>query len=325
MKNEVILFWSLYDRSLHTNHNDWKNTRIVLDPLHVLALHSHIKLKNNVTIYTYQDLDKKYIPKDIVVKDASDIFSSEIVYNSLNKGHSIAHVSDAVRLKVASRCKGIVLDMDAVMIRQFPKEESWFCSMPAKLTGGMAPKWKDKHPPLKVHDNSWDGKALASFPVKVGEKTSKYIEALSHKIMRTLIRPPKKSSKAWNYVLWTLKEIIHVDKNAKVYEPIYFCALPAWLNKGNCYSIEYPTRLDGQNKLFGYKLPSIKECFDRAYMVQHFFDSAAHKQGGYGVISEDKNKGSRNFWHELPEQCLLAKEAEYVLGENWREIIIKTI
>jgi len=325
--NKIILFWSTYEKDIDTTYDKWRNKNIRLSKFHKLALRSHDKLNNKVVLCRYQYFHSdEAIPGHFEYLDADTIFPAKMAYEALKRGHSIAHIADAVRLNVASKINGIVMDMDAIVLRELPKLDSWYSSMPAKLTGGMAPRWGKSHPPLKIHNNSWSGKALASFPIKVSDRTKEDIENLSYKIMRTLIEPPKKSSKAWNYVLWSIKDIIKTDKQGKVYKPIYFCPLPAWLRKGNGYSLEDPSRLDGKTELFGYKMPSIKELFSKSYVIQHFFESAAHKQGGYGITSEDNKTNDEVFWTNLPENCLLAQESCYILGNNWRETIInKTI
>jgi len=180
--------------------------------------------------------------------------------------------------------------------------------MPAKLTGGFAPKWGKAHPPLFINDKSWDGKSLAAFPIKVSPAISREIALLSHKIMNTLIQKPKTDSKSWNYVIWTIKKLMSMDKKAKVYEPLYFCPLPAWLAKGKCYSLEAPTRLNGKTQLFGSTLPKITEILEKSFVVQHFFESAFNNSSG---VKDD-------FWNELNEGCLLAKEAHHILGKDWR-------
>ena len=322
-KNEIILFWSTFNIKTDKDYINWINKKINISAFHLLSLTSHIKLKNNTTLYSYQKFNKGQVPKGIKIKDANDIFDSKKAFDSLINGHSIAHISDAVRLNVASKKNGIVMDMDAIILKELPKLDSWYASMPAKLTGGMAPRWGNSHPPLYINDNSWDGKALASFPIKVSDKTKKDIENLSLKIIKTLAEPIKKGSLAWNYVLWSIKDIIKTDEKGKVFKPIYFCPLPAWLRKGNGYSLESPTRLDGTTELFGYKMPSIINLFTKSFLIQHFFDSAAHKQGGYGVTSNEKENNEITFWKNLHKDSLLGCEAYLILGINWRNKLIE--
>lgn len=311
-RDTLILFWSTYNTITDINYEIWRDKDIKLTPLHILSLYSYIKYKNKVLLYTYQNINKHEIPYGIEIKDANKIFSSTKAYIALKNGHSIAHISDAVRLNVASELCGIVLDIDAVMIKPFPNYDGFFSSMPAKATGGFAPKWGKSHPPLYIHDKTWDGKALSCFPLKVNKKISPYIKKLSFKIMRALLKPVKKGSKAWNYVMWELKILAKIDIESPVLKPIYNCPLPAWMPAGKCYSLESPTRLNGGTELFGYKLPSFNEIFNMSYIIQHFFESAFQKKK---VI-----KGK--FWSEkVTSDCLLGYEAKHILGDSWRNFL----
>lgn len=304
-----ILFWSEYNKEM--SYDDFIDFKINLSPFHKLSLLAHEKLNNEVIIFTYQKFNNK-LPKNIEVKDAGIYFPKHDAYKVLENGHSIAHISDAVRLKHASKVNGVVLDMDAVLLKKLPTKFGWFASMPAKKSGGVAPQWGESHPPLTIHDKSWDGKELAAFPVKVCDSMKKDIESLSHKIMHTLLEPPKKNSKSWNYVIWTLKEIMKNDISYKVYPPMGFCPVPAWLGSGKCYSIQSPTKFNGETHLFGYSLPHYNEIIEKSYVVQHFHESAFSKS----------NKVTNEFWNKLPSDCLVAKEAEYILGDNWRQKLI---
>jgi len=309
-KTKHILFWAEYNNSM--TYEMFINKEVTLSPFHKLSLKSHEKLNTDVVLFTYQKIKTK-LPKNIKLKDAGKIFPIKIAYKVLREGHSIAHISDCVRLKYASQVNGIVLDMDAVLLRELPSDFGWFASMPAKRTGGFAPKWGNSHPPLTVHDKSWNGKELAAFPIKVTKGMSKQIESLAHKIMHTLLEPPKTNSKSWNYVIWTLKDIMKKDKTYKTFPPISFCPVPAWLQAGKCYSIESPTRLNGKNKLFGYTLPSIKTILNESYVVQHFMESA--------FSNSEKIKDT--FWKKIKADSLVAKEAKHILGDNWRFILSK--
>ena len=307
---KYILFWSTYNPNDDYSIKIWKNKPLKISPFHKLTLQSHIKAKNEVYLYTYQ-FKNSQVPKGIILKDANDIFPIEKAYTGLQLGHSIAIISDAVRLKVASQVNGIIIDMDAVIIKPFPKTDVFFSSMPAKMTGGFAPKWGKAHPPLTIYDNSWNGKALSCFPLKVGESIKEYIDKLSNRIMYNLSQNPKKGSKGWNYILWTVKEIIKVDNKARVYKPIYNCPIPSWLMKGKCYTLESPTRLDGKTELFGYTLPKAENIFKESYIVQHFFESAFSKSS---MVSD-------NFWNEIKNNCFLSQEAEFILGKDWKNIL----
>lgn len=308
-KTKHILFWSEYNSNM--TYDIFINKEITLSPFHKLALKSHEKLNTDVILFTYQKIKTK-LPKNIKVMDAGSIFPIKVAYNVLKEGHSIAHISDCVRLKYASKVNGVVLDMDAVLLKNLPSDFGWFASMPAKRTGGFAPKWGNSHPPLTVNDHSWNGKELAAFPIKVTNSMSKYIESLSHKIMHTLLEPPKTNSNSWNYVIWTLKDIMKKDKTFKTYPPISFCPVPAWLRAGKCYSTESPTRLDGVTKLFGYPLPKIETILNESYIIQHFMESAF----------SNSEKLQETFWNKIKDDCLVAKEAKHILGNNWRTILL---
>jgi hypothetical protein len=321
-KNKIILFWSTFNVKTDKDYNSWINKKINISAFHLLTLRSHIKLKNNTTLYSYQEFNEGQVPEGIKVKDANDIFDSKKAFDSLINGHSIAHISDVVRLRVAADVSGIVLDMDAVMLKELPEDDSWFASMPAKLTGGLAPKWGDAHPPLCINDNSWDGKALFNFPVKVNKIIKADIMKLCDEIIATLKVEPKTGSKAWNYVIWGVKKLIGINKESKVFEPIYFHPLPAWLRKGNCYSLEYPSRLDGKTELFGTPLPDITDIFIKSFVVHHFFESSAHSQGGYGVTTNESENNEILFWKKLHKSSLLGLEAYFIIGKDWRKTLM---
>tara|TARA_Y100000593_G_scaffold94069_1_gene191463 strand:- start:2100 stop:3050 length:951 start_codon:yes stop_codon:yes gene_type:complete len=306
---KIILFWSTFNDS-NIDVNEWVNSTAKLSPFHFLTLKSHEKFGNEVELYTYQKIDNKNIPQNIVIKNADNIFPAKYAHNALMRGHSIAHIADAVRLKVASEKTAVVLDMDAVALKEFPQGDDigWFASMPAKKTGGFAPKWGKSHPPLTIHDQSWDGKQLGAFPIKVNTVTKSHINNLSNKILKTLASNPSKNSNAWNYVIWTLKDIMKVNKNLTIYQPNIFCPVPSWLLSGKCYSLESPSRLDGQHKLFGYTLPAIDTIMNSSITVQHFFESAFQKS----------SQVKTDFWLTVKDGSLVSKEAQFILGENWK-------
>lgn len=306
-KMKHILFWSEYSHDM--NFEMFSNKKIRLSEFHKLALKSHEKLKNDVVLFTYQKIMNK-LPTNITIRDADKIFPKKQAFRALKDGHTIAHISDAVRLYYASEVNGIVLDMDAVVLRKLPCDENvgYFGSMPAKRIGGVAPQWGIRHPPLKIHDNSWDGKELAAFPVKVSKSMRNDIQNLSKTIMQTLLNKPKNNSKSWNYVIWTLKDIMKKDRSYKVYPPIAFCPVPAWLGCGKCYSIQSPSKFNGKTLLYGYPLPNFRRILEESYIVQHFHES----------IFTHSNLVKNDFWLNLPNDCLVAKEAEYILGSNWR-------
>jgi len=306
---KYILFWSTYDKEKDRSIKNWKTKDIELSPFHKLTLASYIKHGLDVNLYTYQNINSPNIPKGINLFDADELLPRIEAFNALEQDHSIAIVSDCVRINAACKLNGIIIDMDAIILKPFPEIGSFYSSMPAKRTGGFAPKWGSAHPPMKVWDNSWDGKALTAFPVKVGNSNRDNMEKLARHIRIMLNNPPKKSD--WTSILWTIKKFINHDNEAEVYSPIYNCPVPSWLHKGKCYSLESPSRLDGKTQLFGHTLPSHEEIFNNTYVVQHFFESA---------FSESKTV-DEDFWATVPEDCFLAKEANHILGDNWKMIL----
>lgn len=300
---KIILFWTEYNNTF-TDVEKWRNHTFIPTELHKLAFQGHEKLANQVELYTYQRLDVNF--KSIIIKDAHDILDYRKAFDALQKGHSIAHISDAIRIKRASEVNGIVLDSDAVPIKKFPEHETWYSTMPCKKTGGFAPKWGESKPPMKVHDGSWDGKELTAFPIKIGNSTKEQFNQLAENIFKLLKTNPKETSNEWNSVLWTVKEIANRDVNGVVFKPIYMCPLPAWLSANKCYSIESPTRLNGKTELFGHKLPSVNEIMSKSYIIQHFFESAFQK-------GTEKKSWTLN---DLPLDCLLRKEYLHIHGEK---------
>ena len=310
--NNIFLFWSTYKVS--ESVDEWRNRKMELSDLHFLSLFSNNISGDNIFLYTYQNIKKSNfnaIYENIKLIDADVVFPYQDAFKSLTMGHSIAHISDLIRISEASAKGGIVLDMDGVRINPFPDKSSWLASGPAKLTGGFAPKWGDAHPPITINNNSWDGKALSIFPCKINKRISSIGFKLTNKIKDSLYSAPKNDSRAWNYVMWALKEIPLIYKDIHVYPPISFGPLPAWLGSGKCYSLEYPHRLDGKTELFGYTLPDINNIFLKTYIVQHFFESAFKKA-----------KINIDLWGKIEHGCLLSLEAEKILGRNWRNKLI---
>jgi len=310
--DRIILFWSKFNKDIDTDFWKWKEREISLSPSHFLSLESHLKFGHDVHLYTYQKI-RDELPGNVKVHDATKMYSVAFAWSALLRGHSIAHISDLVRLYASTLEGGLVLDMDAIIINELPDLDGFFCTMPAKATGGVAPQWGKSHPPFTIHDNSWDGKALSAFPVKVNKEMAPQIRKLAAKIWTTLGNSPKKDSKAWNYVLWTLKEMSREFKNSKVFQPIKTCPLPAWLSAGNCYSMESPTRLDGTNQMYGYTLPSIEQILNESFMVQHFFESTF--QGA------EQKQNKKMFWENVPDDCLIGKVARKTLGDNWKKCL----
>lgn len=299
---KIILYWSNIPKKFgYKTIDEWKESNLKFSPLHDLVFKSHEKLENDVELWTHQKVDN-FNYKGIVIKDASKIMSHEDVFNALAWGHSIAFIADAVRIKRASQTLGIVLDMDCVCLKKFPDYDSWYSTMPAKRTSSMAPKWGPKKPPMKVHDGSWNGKELTIFPIKISQKTQDVMSKFADKIMQKLRIRPKGGTDEWNSILWTVKAIANTDTTAKVYQPIYMSPLPAWCGSGKCYSIEDPTRLDGNTKLFGYPMPSIDDILKNSYCVAHFFESAF----------QDANLIENDKWNKIPKGSLLYKEMELI-------------
>ncbi len=299
---KIIMYWSnIPEKSGYKTIDEWRNAELQFSPHHDLVLKSHERLGNDVELWTHQKVSE-FNYKGITIKDAGTIMTHEIAFNGLSWGHSIAFVADAVRVKRASEVLGIVLDMDSVCLRPFPEHDSWFSTMPAKVTSSMAPKWGPKKPAMTVHDGSWDGKALTAFPIKIGSTTKQEMENLADGIIEKFQIEPKGGTDEWNSILWTVKKIANNDTTAKVYEPIYMSPLPAWLGVGKCYSLESPTRLDGETQVFGYTLPSIAEVMEKSYIVAHFFESAFQIAD---LLEEDN-------WSNTADGSLLAAEMDLV-------------
>lgn len=303
---KAVLFWSNYPEKGESLEK-WKNKPLQWSQLHKLSISSYAKFCSEATIYTYQKA--RQLPfENVKVCDASEFYPAEKAFKALSSGHSLAHVSDIVRLRAASEIEGIVLDMDAVLLKPLPDIPLFFSSMPAKLLGGFAPKWGKSHPPMFVPDKSWDGKALSAFPVKVNRQIKGSIAVLVSRIEKNLEAPPQTGTKAWNYIMWELKRIASFHPTCKVFPPIAFCPIPAWLGSGKCYSLQVPTKFDGKQALFGYVFPSTKQIFSESYAIQHFFESSF----------KESAKAGENFWHQLPDNCLLGMTATHVLGSNWK-------
>lgn len=310
--DKVFVFWSKYNPEVDIDFETWRNRPIKLNPSHALSLQSHAKFGHEVHLYTYQPLDNE-LPVGVTKYDANIIFTAELAYEALARGHSIAHVSDLVRLRSASETGGLVLDMDGIVINELPDVPGFFCTMPAKATGGVAPKWGKATPPFTVHDGSWDGKALSAFPVKVSDATKQQIHQLSVRIEQTLAQPPKTDTKAWNFVMWALKDMSREHPDHKVFPPIKTCPVPSWLGAGKCYSTESPTRLNGVEQVFGYTLPTIEQIFEESYIVQHFFESAWQNY--------DQNQTAASFWYDIPADSLLGLIAQQTVGDKWRTML----
>lgn len=304
--SNIICFWSKYDHE--TELEDWLNKEIELNDFHKFTLLSQLKYNKNVYLYTYQKL--KNVPEGINVEYAGKIFNEELAFEALKLGHHIAHIGDIVRLRVAILLNGVVMDMDMVALRPLPDINAFCSTGPAKTEGAMAIQWKENHPPFKIHDNSWDGKALSMFPCKVGLSMEKQIWELIETIKYQLKEPPIKNTKGWNYIMWTIKEIANTNPDVKVFKPIYNGVVPVWKGKNNCYTLDSPSKFNGSTKLFGYTMPSIQEILETSYIVGHYFESAFKGAGKY-----------ENIWDNVKKGSLLNAELEHVLGYQWREVL----
>ena len=302
------MFWSSYSKD-DSSFETWRNKEVKLTALHTLSLLSHSKVGNTVKLFSYQKIVHN-LPVGVSLVDADEVYPADVAFDALQRGHFISHVADLVKLRDASLNSGIVIDMDAVILRQFP-DRGFLCSMPAKFTGAFAPRWGEAHPPLTVVNNSWDGKALSAFPASVDDSMRHYIYNISKTIEEKLKDKPKTGTENWNYMIWALKAIPNQKNEYHVFPPLYTCPVPAWLSKGKCYSLESPTRFDGKTKLFGYRMPSIKEILTTSFCVQHFFES----------VFKGDNRTGQGFWSIVKEGSLLAAEAEHVVGKEWRDVL----
>ena len=204
----ISLFWSSNLRKDSETFNHWRHRRISLSTFHEATLLSHVKAGNTVRLYTYQNFDESVpIPPEISVEDGHQYFPAEDAFSALKRGHSIAHISDVVRLRSAVEHEAVVMDIDNIILRPFPEIDTFTSTMAAKTTGAMAIQFKDNHPPFRIKDGSWDGKALSVFPTKVHKSIAEDIEELCIKIENSLSKTPTTGTKSWNYVMWTLKDI----------------------------------------------------------------------------------------------------------------------
>jgi len=291
---KVVLFWSEYGGE--TILSEWLKREVYLSPSQLLTIQSHNKFGSEFELYSYQKI--KNFSK---TRDANDILPARIAFQMLVNGHSIAHISDYVRMTVSARDSGIVMDLDTIILRELPNE-SFYTSIPARTTGAFAVKFNaPPHLPLYVADGSWDGKALANFPMGVDSKNSRYVKRLAEKTYGFLMKPPKKTSAGWNFVMWQLGKMTYYDRAIKTYAPLYFGVVPGWLGKKKCYSIQSPTKFDGKTELFGYRFPSIDEILSNSYAVQHYYESAF----------KGSTKLAFNF-EDLPKDCLLYNEYKYI-------------
>lgn len=304
----ISLFWSTSLDKDSEDFDHWRNREISLSVFHEATLLSHVKVGNTVRLYTYQSFDDSVpIPSEIIIEDANQYFSAEDAFSALKRGHSIAHISDLVRLRSAIEHEAVVMDIDNIVLRPFPEIDTFTSTMPAKTTGVMAIQFKENHPPFKIKDGSWDGKALSMFPTKVHKSISDDIEELCSKIEDSLSKTPTTGTKSWNYVMWSLKDIANKHDNVHVMRPIHTAPFPAWKSAGNCYSLDVPTKLDGKTNLNGYVMPSINQILQESYCIPHFFESSFKKADRLAV----------DFWQSIKVGSLLYEELKFVFGEDW--------
>ena len=313
----ITLFWSSKFTPGQTM-DEYRNMELNLSYFHEITLYSMDKIKKNkIRLYTYQKFNRHLIPDKIELLDANDIYPIEEAYSALSRGHSIAHISDLVRLKASIEYNAVILDMDNIMLRPFPEIDCFTSTTPAKASGGMAIKFGPKRPPFKILDGSWDGCALSIFPFKVCPSNKKLVNELVKKIANTLSLEPSKSTKAWNYVMWSLQEIANNTPNMRIMKPIECAINPAWKNSGNCYSLDSPSKFDGKTKLFGVLMPSIDEILDTAFVIPHFFESTFKSAK---TVPQD-------FLNKIKKDSLLDRELIFIYGTQYRTKIsgIKSI
>ena len=135
----ISLFWSSNLRKDSETFNHWRHRRISLSTFHEATLLSHVKAGNTVRLYTYQNFDESVpIPPEITVEDGHQYFPAEDAFSALKRGHSIAHISDVVRLRSAVEHEAVVMDIDNIILRPFPEIDTFTSTMAAKTTGAMA-------------------------------------------------------------------------------------------------------------------------------------------------------------------------------------------
>lgn len=301
----IILFWSTQVKD--ESFEEWQNKTIDLLEFHELTLASQVKYNKNVHLVTYQKFsDRINIPDEVQILDANKFYPAKNAYDDMKRGHSIAHISDLVRFRVAVQKEGVVLDLDAVAIKPLPDVDAFISTHYTKLTGGLVIKFGKTQPLFKT-DGSWDGKALSVFPFKVHRSITGDINILCKQIEDSLAAKPKTGSKAWNYVMWTIRDIANKHDNVYVMKPIECCPVPGWKSGGNCYSLDSPTKFDGETPLFGNLLPSTEDIFENTYMVQHFFDS----------IFKKTQRLDSNLWDSIKPDSLVDTEIKHIFGTDW--------
>lgn len=301
-KMKYITFWSRYSKDIDTSIELWLDREIELSELGKLSLLSHARLGNEVILYSYQKIVSK-LPDNVELRNADAFYPAFLAYDALQRGQKICYVSDLIRLLHVGNYTGVLIDLDAVVLRKFPGT-GFIGSMPTKVTGGFALKWGKSRPPLKIKDNSWDGKALITLLVSVDDTMKEYMLKIATIVLEKLGGETMKGFEGWNAIRRELEKI-----PVNILHPFYTCPVPPWRGKNMCYSLESPTRLDGRTTLFGHVMPSIDSILDKSLAIQHFFESSF--RGEY--------RTGKGFWDTVKEGSLLAREAEYILGKDWKD------
>ena len=79
---------------------------------------------------SYQSFDDSVpIPTEIIIEDANQYFPAEDAYSALKREHSIAHISDLVRLRSAIEHEAVVMDIDNIVLRPFPEIDTFTSTM----------------------------------------------------------------------------------------------------------------------------------------------------------------------------------------------------
>lgn len=277
----------------------------VLSPFSKLSLRSHVRMKHRVLLFSHQPVR---VPDGIELVDADEHMSAEAAWGALERGHKIFQIADFVRMSaVASMPDSVLMDVDHVVLNNIPDDPCFISSLPAKRTGGMAIKWGDRFPPLKVPDKSWDGKGLSSWPMRVGA-AQKYAEELSRNISEVLNGPLIQSKMDSLYIMRGIRVFQKIE-SCMAFPPLKFSPVPSWSFRNRCLSLESPTRFDGKTELFGYALPSIETILEKSSTVAHWFESAV---GASDIAGE-------GFWDSIPDGCLVDHECRKVIGPEWRE------
>ena len=90
------------------------------------------------------------------------------------------------------------MDIDNIIL-PFPEIDTFTSTMAQDYGGGgggTTPiQFKDNHPPFRIKDGSWDGKALSVFPTKVDNSIVEDIEELCIKIENSLSKTPTTGTK----------------------------------------------------------------------------------------------------------------------------------